>query len=171
MKSLIILFSYHHNNTKKIAEAISKVLVAQIKSPQETGPEELNQYDLVGLGSGIYSYQHNKSLLDLADKLPQVTNRRAFVFSTTGAPITFGESAITKALEQHNPLKEKLQSKGYVIVDEFICAGFNTNSFLRLFGGINKGRPNTEDLKHAEEFAQNLSKSSSASLENYKTNH
>ena len=156
MKSLIILFSYHHNNTQKIAEAMAKVLGAQIKSPQETDLEELDQYDLVGFGSGIYSYQHHRSLLDLADKLPQVTNRRAFVFSTTGAPIAFGESAITEALEQHTPLKEKLQSKGYVIVDEFICAGFNTNSFLRLFGGINKGRPNAEDLKHAEEFAQNL---------------
>ncbi len=132
------------------------MLGAQIKSPQETEQEELDQYDLVGFGSGIYSYQHHRSLFDLADKLPQVTNRRAFVFSTTGAPIAFGESAITEALEQHKPLKEKLQSKGYVIIDEFICAGFNTNSFLRLFGGINKGRPNAEDLKHAEEFAQNL---------------
>jgi hypothetical protein len=29
-------------------------------------------------------------------------------------------------------------------------------SFLKLFGGINKGRPNAEDLKHAEEFALNM---------------
>jgi hypothetical protein len=34
--------------------------------------------------------------------------------------------------------------------------GHNTNSFLKVFGGINKGRPNAEDLRHAEEFAQNL---------------
>jgi hypothetical protein len=43
-----------------------------------------------------------------------------------------------------------------LIVDEFGCAGLNTNSFLKLFGGMNKGGPNAEDLKHAEEFAQNL---------------
>jgi len=53
-------------------------------------------------------------------------------------------------------LKETLQSKGYLIVDEFGCAGFNTNKFLKYFGGINKGRPNAEDLKHAEEFATKL---------------
>jgi flavodoxin len=53
-------------------------------------------------------------------------------------------------------LKETLQSKGYLIVDEFGCAGFNTNKFLKYFGGINKGRPNTEDLKRAEEFATKL---------------
>ena len=110
----------------------------------------------VGFGSGIYGYQHDISLLDLADKLPEVTDKKAFIFSTTGAPIAFGESALTKAIEQHIPLKEKLQSKGYTIVDEFICAGFNTNKFLKYFGGINKGRPNAEDLKHAEEFASKL---------------
>ena len=58
--------------------------------------------------------------------------------------------------KNHSSLREKLQSKGYMIVDEFSCAGFNTNSFNKLFGGINKGRPNAEDLKQAEEFAQNL---------------
>jgi len=56
----------------------------------------------------------------------------------------------------HSELREKLQSRGYVIVNEFSCMGLNTNAFLRFFGGINKGRPNAEDLKHAEEFAQNL---------------
>ena len=54
-------------------------------------------------------------------------------------------------------LKEKLQFKGYRILDEFACKGFNTNSFLKYFGGMNKGRPNAEDLIHAEEFAQILS--------------
>jgi len=40
--------------------------------------------------------------------------------------------------------------------DEFGCRGFNTNSFLRFFGGLNKGRPNAEDLRNAEEFARNV---------------
>jgi flavodoxin len=156
MRTLIVLFSYHHNNTRKIAGVFARVLDAQIKTPQETDPEELQLYDLVGFGSGIYSYQHHASLLDLADKMPQVTHKEAFIFSTTGAPIVFGESALTKALEQHIPLRQKLESKGYRIVDEFVCAGFNTNSFIRIFGGTNRGRPNAEDLKRAEEFALKL---------------
>ena len=61
-----------------------------------------------------------------------------------------------EAEENHSALREKLQSKGYTIVDEFGCVGFNTNSFLKRFGGINKGRPNAEDLKNAEEFARGL---------------
>jgi len=160
MKSLLVLFSYHHNNTEKIANVFVKVLDAQIKTPQQINPEELQEYSLVGFGSGIYGGKHHKLLLDLADKLPQVTNRKAFIFSTCGAPMKFMEldkAEFTRYVaKNHSPLREKLQSKGYMIVDEFSCAGFNTNSINKLFGGINKGRPNAEDLKHAEEFAQNL---------------
>ncbi len=150
MKSLLVLFSYHHNNTEKIANVFAKVLDAQIKTPQQINPEELQEYDLIGFGSGIYSGKHHELLLDLADNLPKVTNRNTFIFST---------SAIikkAKVAKDHSLLREKLQTKGYIIVDEFGCKGFNTNSFMKYFGGMNKGRPNAEDLKHAEEFAQNL---------------
>ena len=164
MKTLLVVFSYHHKNTEKIAHVFAKILDAPIKPPQQINPDELQEYSLIGFGSGIYGAKHHKVLLDLADKLPQVTYKKAFIFSTTGAPVIFGASALTKALEFHVRLREKLQSKGYMIADEFICAGFNTNSFLKIFGGINKGRPNAEDLKHAEEFAQNLKQSLESSL-------
>jgi len=150
MRSLIILFSYHHNNTEKVANVIARVLEAQVKTPKQVEPEELHEYDMVGFGSGIYSDKHHESLLRLADKLPQVRKANAFLFST---------SAMTneeKVANDHSALREKLQSKGYTIVDEFACKGFNTNSFLRYIGGINKDRPDSEDLKNAEEFANNL---------------
>lgn len=150
MKSLIILYSYHHHNTEKIAEVLAKILDSEIKWPQELNLEELQEYDLVGFGSGIYSAKHHESLLELADELPEVKSKNAFLFSTAG--IT-GKSKVAK---DHSKLREKLEFKGYTVIDEFQCKGFNTNSFLRLFGGMNKGRPNAKDLKNAEEFAWNL---------------
>ena len=150
MKSLLILYSYHHNNTEKIAKVFAKVLDSQIKKPLEINPEELQEYDIIGFGSGIYGDKHHISLLDLADRLPIVTNRKAFLFSTSALT---GKAKVAK---DHSKLREKLQSKGYTIVDEFQCKGFNTNSFMKFFGGMNKGRPDAEDLKYAEEFAQNL---------------
>lgn len=150
MKHLIVVFSYHHMNTEKIAKVFAKVLDAEIKTPQQVDPEELHEYGLIGFGAGIDSGKHYKPLLDLADNLPHVDSKKAFIFST--AALT-GEE---KAAKDHSTLREKLQAKGYVIVDEFQCKGFNTNSFLRFFGGMNKGRPNAEDLQRAEEFAQNL---------------
>lgn len=160
MKSLLVLYSYHHHNTEKVARVFAKVLDAEIKMPKEVKPEELQDYDMIGFGSGIYSAKHDESLLDLADSLPPVTNRKAFLFSTAG--IT-GKS---KASKDHATLREKLESKGYIIIDEFQCKGFNTNSFLRLFGGMNKGRPHDEDLKNAEDFASKV-KEKAKKMSNY----
>ena len=150
MKSLLVVFSYHHKNTEKIAKVFAKVLDAQIKMPQQITPEELQEYNLIGFGSGIDSGKHYKPLLDLADRLLPIDNKNSFIFST--AALT-GEE---KREKDHLTLREKIESKGYRIVDEFQCKGFNTNSFLRFFGGMNKDRPNSEDLQNAEEFAQKL---------------
>jgi flavodoxin len=150
MKTLLVLVSYHHHNTEKIAKVFANVLDAPIKTPQQVKPEELEEYGLVGFGSGIYGGKHHGDLLDLADTLPPVTGRKAFIFSTSA--IT-GEAKVAR---DHAQLRKKLASKGYIIVGEFSCRGFNTNSFLKLFGGMNKGRPNAEDLQNAEAFALNL---------------
>jgi len=122
MKTLLILYSYHHKNTEKIAKVFAKVLDAQIKTPQQINPDELHEYNLIGFGSGIYGEKHHKTLLDLADKLPQVTNKKAFIFSTSAI---MGKE---KVANDHSTLREKLQSKGYMIVDEFACKGFNTET-------------------------------------------
>ena len=149
-KALLVIVSYHHGNTEKVARAIAEVLEAPIRSPQEIRPEEINGYDMIGFGSGIYDSMHHKALLDLTERLPTVEGKKTFLFST---------SAIVnddKVSKDHSALRSKLQQKGYKIVDEFACKGFNTNSFLKYFGGLNKGRPNKEDLELAEDFAKNL---------------
>jgi flavodoxin len=158
LKCLLVVYSYHHNNTQKVAEVFAKVLDAEIKPPQQTNSEELQNCDLVGFGSGIDSGKNYPELLDFASKLPQVANKKAFVFSTSGMPVgVSGQQKVEDYTSKcHSTLKETLQSKGYTVVDEFGCAGFNTNKFLKYFGGINKGRPNEEDLKHAEAFAEKL---------------
>jgi menaquinone-dependent protoporphyrinogen IX oxidase len=76
MKCLLIVYSYHHNNTQKVAEVFARVLDAQIKTPQQINPKELQDYDLVGFGSGIDTGKHYKELLDFADRLLQVTDKK-----------------------------------------------------------------------------------------------
>jgi len=145
---MIVLVSYHHNNTQKVAEVIAKVLNAQIKKPEQINLDELQQCDLIGFGSGIYAGRHHKTLRKFADELPKVDNKKAFIFSTC---------ANTKnAPKYHSLLREELKSKGYSIVGEFNCAGLNTWGPFKLVGGTKKGRPNAEDLKLAEEFASKL---------------
>ena len=145
---LLILYSYHHNNTEKVANVMGKILNAQIRTPQQINPEDLHKFKLIGFGSGMYGEKHHKTLLDLAEKLLEVNNKKAFLFST---------SATTWELPQkHSTLKKKLEAKGYSIIGDFYCKGFNTNSFLKYFGGMNKNRPNASDLESAENFARQL---------------
>jgi flavodoxin len=146
MKSLIICKSIHHGNTMRIAERMASVLYADIVKPKELNPDRIKEYDIIGFGSGIYSSKHHHSLLDLADRLPDLNGKKVFVFSTSGV--------IRKNF--HRSLNEKLEKKNAVIVDEFFCLGFNTNSFLKYLGGMNKGRPNESDLRRAEESAKKV---------------
>ncbi|MGB4658881.1 MAG: flavodoxin family protein [Mobilitalea sp.] len=152
IKCLIIIYSYHHNNTAKIADKFAEVLHADLKTPAQVTLEELSEYDMIGFGAGIDSGKHYKPLLDFADIMPVLNNKLAFIFSTSAIQ---GEEKVKK---DHLLLRQKLQAKGYLIVGEFSCKGFNTNSFLKYIGGMNKNRPNSDDLKHAEEFALNLAK-------------
>jgi len=154
VRSLVVVFSYHHNNTEKIANACARVLGAEVKTPRQVGPEEIAGYDLVGFGSGIYSATFDPSVLDLVDRLPHAAGKKAFLFSTYGAPAVFaGGEFVTK---NHSQIRERLQARGYTVIGEFGCAGWNTNSFLRLFGGLNRGRPDAGDLRNAEAFAREM---------------
>jgi flavodoxin len=148
MKSIVIYVSYHHNNTEKIAKSIAETLGAEMRKVQEIQPENLSEFNLIGFGSGIYYGKNDKTLLEFADKLPQVNEKKTFVFSTSGAK--------GKTSKFHEKLKNTLTSKGYVISGEFNCPGFDTFGALRLVGGISKGRPNEEDLKNAQDFALSL---------------
>jgi len=154
MRSLVVVFSYHHNNTEKIAHVVADVLGAPVRTPQQVNPDEVREYDLVGFGSGIYGATFDASLLDLADRLPQVAGKKAFLFSTYGAPAFVANREFVE--KNHQQIREKLEAKGYTVIGEFGCAGWNTNSFLKYFGGLNKGRPDAEDLRHAEEFARDM---------------
>jgi flavodoxin len=150
MKSLILLYSYHHNNTEKIAEVFSRVLDAQVKRTGDVTPQEVSGYDLVGFGSGIYSDKHHPSMMEFVDQLPHELGKKAFIFSTAGM------SSKDKTATDHSSIRDKLEAKGYSVIGEFQCPGLNTNSFLKYFGGMNKGRPNAKDLKEVEVLANKI---------------
>jgi flavodoxin len=144
MKSLIICFSFHHKNTEKIAKIFAQILEAEIKKPFEVKPEEIDKYDLIGFGSGIYFWRHHQSLFQLVKNLPK-GEKNAFIFSTSGIKIPL--------IDFHKPLRKMLLQKGFKILAEFSCPGFDTFGPLKIFGGINKGRPNEKDFEKAKNFA------------------
>jgi flavodoxin len=158
MKALIIYISVHHGNTERVAKVMANILDADSLQMKQVDASMLEQYDLIGFGSGIYFGKHHKSLLDFVDMLPMLRNKKAFIFSTSG---------LRKIQFIHNfdkPLKEKLQRKGFDIIGEFSYRGLDTYRATRLVGGVNKGRPNAEDLKQAEDFASGLKNSGASYL-------
>lgn len=150
MKALIIYISVHHGNTERVAKVMANILDADLLQMKQVDASMLEQYDLIGFGSGIFFGKHHKSLLDFVDMLPMLRNKKAFIFSTSG---------LRKMRFIHNfdkPLKEKLQRKGFDIIGEFSCRGLDTYRATKLVGGVNKGRPNAEDLKQAEDFTKKV---------------
>jgi len=151
VNSIIFLYSYHHMNTQKVCYAIaSKLKAAIFDLSNKTEQVDLKDYDLVGFGAGIDSGRHYPQMIQYAEKLPIVKNKKAFIFSTSGI---YSERKMRK---DHKFLRDILQKKGFEIIGEFSCRGYNTNSVLKFIGGMNKGRPNSEDLRNAEIFANSL---------------
>jgi len=148
MKTLIIYKSIHHGNTKKIAEVMAKELEADLVELDQAKNYNFADYDLIGFGSGIYMWRHHKALLKFTDELPNM-NKNAFIFSTSGA-------GMNNILKNHRKLKEKLAAKGFKLIGDFTCLGWDSFGPLKLVGGLNKDRPNEEDFQSARNFANSL---------------
>ncbi|MGC9444647.1 MAG: flavodoxin family protein [Candidatus Methanospirareceae archaeon] len=150
MKAIIIYASRHQGNTAKVARAIAGVLNAELVTVDQAYGTALNEYDLVGLGSGIYWGKHDKELLTLVRAWPVHGNRKAFIFSTSGR----AEGRIFNRYNRR--LRNALTEKGFTIIGEFSCRGYETIWPFKLLGGLNKGRPNEADLAAATRFAHRL---------------
>ena len=146
MKTIIVYVSIHHKNTEKIAKAIAEVLNAKLVKPWAVR-DELLEYDLIGFGSGIYWWRHHWALLKLVDNLPRMKGKKTFIFSTAGVNIPW---------YNHRALRKKLKEKGFEIVGELSCRGWDTNGWLAKIGGINKGHPNEKDIEKARRFAEKI---------------
>jgi len=147
MKTIIVCVSESHGNTMKIAKAMAEVLDAPVVSPEEFDAGKAGEYDLVGLGSGIYKGKHHKSIVELAEKLPERETGKKdtgiFIFSTAGK----GD------INQHRHLSLIVSAKGYRSAGEFMCKGWDTSGLFKYIGGINKGLPNKAMIQQARDFA------------------
>jgi flavodoxin len=148
VKTLIIYKSVHHGNTLKIAKVMADVLEAELMDLKDASVNFIEEYDLIGFGSGIYKARPHKELIKFIDDLNKVKSKKAFVFTTSG----IGYS------RYNSFLKNKLSEKYFEIVGEFSCKGFDTWGPFKYIGGISKGKPDKDDLKNAENFANDLKK-------------
>ena len=151
-RCLILCKSVHHGNTAKVAGAIGSVLDAEIASPEEVSYTSLGQYVLIGFGSGVYYGQMHEALHDWLRGLPDapVPTVPAIVFSTAGLPWLSGL--------WHKPLHRLLNRKGFRVVGEFSCGGYDTWGPLWLIAGLNRTHPDERDLDRAKVFSAGIAR-------------
>jgi flavodoxin len=146
MKFLVVYYS-ESGNTEKVAKAIALAIAGDIKRVEETKPEELANYDLTFIGTPVHSSRPAKKIEDFLDELPQLQGKKAAAFCTTH---NFGDRTTFQII------KEKVEKKRIIFIDGFSCLGWSRlvgNFGPRIF---NRGRPNSEDLRKASEFAKRV---------------
>ena len=78
MKSLVVSVSVSHGNTEKVARAISEVLGADLKEAKDVDPTTIPNYDLIGLGSGIFYSKFHAQLRKLVRNFLPVARRCSY---------------------------------------------------------------------------------------------
>lgn len=142
MKILMIIESKHLGNTRKVIDAMNEVVSMTIVDTQSASSLNLSDYDLWGFASGIYMGRHDSRLIKFANGLT-FDERPCFVVSTSG-----GQDFI----ENNKPLIDILEHKNKKVLGVYSCLGLDKFFILRLMGGMNKGHPDEEELKKAQEF-------------------
>lgn len=145
-KAVILYYSFHHENTRKVAEAIAGKLPVDLVRIPAKEPVSLEGYDLVGFASGIYMSEFGKPIQRFLEELPGLSGKRCFTIYTCGA---------LKG-EYSGGFAELLRSKGASVVGGWHCRGFDTYGPFKLIGGLAKGRPNAADLAGAVSFVEAL---------------
>lgn len=146
MKTAIVYYSRHHENTKKLLDAIAKKYEVTLIDVTQNPTADLASYDCIGFASGIYYSKFQKELLRFAqERMPE--GKKTFFLYTYGAEKKGYTNAITEAVKKHHAQ----------ILGEYGCFGFNTFGPFKLIGGIAKGHPDQADLNGAVKFYESLS--------------
>jgi flavodoxin len=145
--TVIVYASKHHGNTKKLLEAIAEQEDVELLDIAENEQYDLSGYDRIGIASGIaYGKYYPQMLKFLENNLP--CDKDAFYIHTAGDP-----------RENHADSAKKIaEEKNCRCLGVFYCKGFDTFGPFKLVGGINKNRPNTEDMEQAVQFYRGLNK-------------
>jgi len=111
----------------------------------------INDYDLIGFGSGVYKENLSPVLFRLVENL-NLKDKNVFVFSTSGIGMKF----------YNNKLIRLLESKGAINKGSFACKGsfnaveFTNKKIFNIVGKLSQGHPNSKDFKNAEKFIESI---------------
>ncbi|OUP10136.1 flavodoxin domain-containing protein [Collinsella sp. An2] len=149
MKTVILYVSKHHGNTKRLVDAIANAhddvdTIDVTKLGKDEYPD-LSEYRLIGLASGIYYSEFDRSLTRVA---ANVLTQGDMVF----ALMTYG----SKNNWYGKDLDSICRMKQAVLLRIYGCPGFDTWGPFKLMGGVAKNHPTDEEVQGALEFYDKL---------------
>lgn len=150
MKSLIIYYSKYNNNTEKIAKVFADKINADLINLNNADDNSLDieSYDLIGFGSGVYNEDLSPTLYNLVEKL-NLKGKNVFVFSTSCVGFKMYNKKLVKLLA----------SKGAICKGSFACKGsfiFSDNKIFEFLSKRSIGHPNEEDINKAINFIETV---------------
>ena len=167
MKILVCYFS-NTGNTEKVAKNIVEGLEdkdVEILKIEAADPQNLKNYDLVVLGSGIYGGKLHKKVADFMKKVTEYPSK--FAFFNTHQSATSYQRAFKR-------IRSKLEESGSEVIGEFDCIGENLGmpkeDILGMLAKLppeerkrqeakmeaTKGHPDAQDLANAKVFGKSL---------------
>ena len=143
-KCIIICESIYNGNTLKLARVMAQTLGCSCITVDEAMTRKLENYETIGLGSGIYFGKHHPKLFEVLEKL-NLDQQDVFIFSSRGNPFLG---------KYHQPLKDALCLKNKNVIGEFSVRGYDETGPWVIIGGGHRGKPDEKDLKKAVRFVQ-----------------
>ena len=136
-------------NTKLIAKAIQKGIGGncELAGMNETEPESLVNYDLIGIGSPVIGYKEPPNVTGFMKNLPQLDGKYGFTFCTHGTcPCGFVAEMVAQ-----------MRDKGLTVTgwNDWFGSAFMPYIDRPYF---TDGHPDEIDIKEAEEFGKEVFK-------------
>lgn len=147
MKALIIYCSDYNNNTEKIARIFAEKTDCELINIRDVSDINIENYNLIGFGSGVYRENLSPKVLRLVDKL-SLKGKDVFVFSTSGVGMKFYNNSLIKLLES----KGAINKGSFACKGSFIAKEFTNKKVFDIMGRLSQGHPNDKDLEKAERF-------------------
>ncbi len=151
MKALVIYCSQYKKNTEKIAGVFAEKANCDLINIKDIGEINIEKYNVIGFGSGVYRESLSPKLFRLVEKL-NLEGKNVFVFSTSGVGMKFYNNSLIRLLE----------SKGAIVKGSFACKGnfiaseFTDKKIFNIIGKLSQGHPNDRDIKEAERFIMRI---------------
>jgi flavodoxin len=147
MKSLIVYCSEYKNNTEKIARIFAEKADCDLINIRDVSDINIENYNLIGFGSGVYRESLSPKVFRLIDKL-NLKGKNVFAFSTSGVGKKFYNNSLIKLFES----KGAINKGSFACKGSFIAREFTNKKIFDVMGRLSQGHPNDRDFKEAERF-------------------